>query len=140
MSQGLDFETFEIHETIIIKSCAGAGKTSAIAPHIETDNLLKDADGEPDANFLIVATRPSLSDQCEQSFTNLKLKSYQDLKTSIHDSESFVIWLNSLVEFAALDEEDIAKYAMYVNEVLSFTEFADHPKHIDDFEGGFRPS
>ena len=33
VSEGLAYETFEAHDTIIIKSCTGTGKTTAVAQH-----------------------------------------------------------------------------------------------------------
>ena len=36
VSQGLNYETFAAHDTIVIKSCTGTGKTTAIAQHMES--------------------------------------------------------------------------------------------------------
>ncbi len=50
VSDGLSSETFEQYETIFIKSCAGTGKTHAIAKHMEHHT-------SPDTTFLSITTR-----------------------------------------------------------------------------------
>ena len=116
VSEGLSRETFENYETIIIKSCTGTGKTTAIAKHMEKHP-------EKETNFLSITTRTSLADQHEKSFTNLNMKNYQDLKTDIYDTKCLSVCLNSLIKLECLEEEDIAKYVVYIDEVSSFTEF-----------------
>ena len=119
VSQGLSRETFENYETIIIKSCTGAGKTTAIAQHMENHK-------EANTKFLSITTRTSLADQHEKSFTNLNMKNYQDLKSDIYDTSCLGICLNSLVKLDALEEEEIANYIVYIDEVSSFTEFTEN--------------
>ena len=119
VSQGLSRETFENYETIIIKSGTGTGKTTAIAQHMENHS-------DPNTKFLSITTRTSLADQHEKSFTKLNMKNYQDLKSDIYDASCLGICLNSLVKLDALEEEEIANYIVYIDEVSSFTEFTEN--------------
>ena len=119
VSQGLSRENFENYETIIIKSCTGTGKTTAIAQHMENHK-------EQHTKFLSITTRTSLADQHEKNFTNLNMKNYQDLKSDIYDASCLGICLNSLVKLDALEEEEIANYIVYIDEVSSFTEFTEN--------------
>ena len=119
VSQGLSRETFENYETMIINSCTGTGKTTAIAQHMEKHT-------DPDTKFLSITTRMSLADQHEKSFTSLNMKNYQDLKTDIYDAKCLGVCLNSLIKLDALEEEEIAKYVVYIDEVSSFTEFTEN--------------
>ncbi len=50
----------------------------------------------------------------------------QDLKTNIYDAECLGICLNSRVKLDTLDEEEIAKYMIYIENVSSFAEFTDN--------------
>ena len=100
VSDGFTREIFENYETIIIKSCTGTGKTTAVAKHMENH-------AGKDTKFLSIATRASLADQHEQSFKNLRTKSYPDVKTDLYDAKALVICLNSLIKLDALDDEDI---------------------------------
>ena len=63
VSEGLSRETFENYETIIIKSCTGTGKTTAIAQHMENHS-------DPNTTFLSITTRTSLADQHEKALQN----------------------------------------------------------------------
>ena len=119
VSEGLSRETFENFETIIIKSCTGTGKTTAIARHMESHTL-------PDTKFLSITTRTTLADQHEKSFAGIRMKNYQDLKVSLYDADSLSICLNSLMKLEALGDDEIAKYIIYIDEVASFTEFTNN--------------
>ena len=97
----------------------GHGKTTAIAQHMEKY-------ASDDTKFLSSTTRTTLADQREKTFSNLKMKNYQDTKTDLYDAKALGICLNSLVKLDALEPEEIAKYVVYVDEVSSFTEFTDN--------------
>ena len=97
VSEGLSQDTFDNHETIIIKSCTGTGKTTAIAQHMER---------YPESKFLSITTRMTLADQHQKSFRAIRMQNYQDLEISLYDAHSLAICLNSLGKLEALDEED----------------------------------
>ena len=88
VSEGLDYNTFEHYEAIIIKSCTGTGKTTAVAKHAK--QYMK-----PETKFLSITTRTSLSDQHQTSFEELGMKNYQDVRANMHDVDSLTICLNS---------------------------------------------
>ena len=113
MSELLDYPTFKQHDTIIIQSCTGAGKTTAIAKHMTQEQ----------GNFLSIVTRTSLADQHCKSFRALGLKSYQDVKFGLCDEDALVICLNSLGKLEALDDDEIQNYTLYIDEVTSLLEF-----------------
>ena len=113
VSELLDFEAFQNNETIIIQSCTGTGKTTAIAKHMAQDQ----------GKFLSIVTRTSLADQHCKSFKRLGLKSYQDVKFGLCDEDALVICLNSLGKLDALDDDEIKNYTVYIDEVTSLLEF-----------------
>ena len=116
VSEGLSYDTFEKHETIIIKSCTGTGKTTAVAKHAKQYMT-------PETKFLSITTRTSLSDQHEASFEQLGMKNYQDVRANLQDAESLTVCLNSLAKLDDLEDEELANYIVYVDEVSSFLEF-----------------
>ena len=65
----------------------------------------------------------SLSDQREKTFGNVKIKNYQDVKSSLLDVDALTTCLNLLCKLDDLSEGEIANYTIYVDEVASFTEF-----------------
>ena len=113
VSDLLDYETFGANETIIIQSCTGTGKTTAIAKHMTQEQ----------GKFLSIVTRTSLADQHCKSFKALGLKSYQDVKFGLCDEDALVICLNSLGKLEALDDDEIKNYTLYIDEVTSLLEF-----------------
>lgn len=119
VSEGLDDKTFDDFETIIIKSCTGTGKTTAIAKHmLRTASVNK--------KFLSITTRTSLSDQHEISFEDIGMKNYQDLQANLYDEKSLTICLNSLLKLGALEDDDLEEYTVYIDEVSSLTEFTNN--------------
>ena len=100
MSDGLSYETFDDHDTIIIKSCTGTGKTTAVAKHAA--KCMEKGD-----KFLSITTRTSLSDQHQKSFETLGMKNYQDIRADFASAESLTICLNSLAKLGELDEEEL---------------------------------
>ena len=121
VSELLSNEDFNEYDTIIIRSCTGTGKTTAIAKRIE--DYLKDDD---ETKFLTLTTRTTLTDQHEKSFNNIDLKNYQ--KNNIEDCRHLSICLNSLHR---LNMNDIEKYVVYIDEVSSFLEFT-HNDTLDN--------
>jgi len=118
VSEGFSYKAFEKHETIIIKSCTGTGKTTAVAQHVK--QYMKQASG---AKFLSITTRTSLSDQHQKSFEELGMRNYQDVRANFGDIESLTICLNSLAKLGDLDEDELKDYIVYIDEVSSFLEF-----------------
>ena len=114
VSELLDLATFRANDTIVIESCTGTGKTTAIAGHMGQEDGCK---------FLSIVTRTSLADQHCKSFRPLGLVNYLDLKHSFCDQRALVICLNSLGELESLGDDEIANYVIYIDEVTSLLEF-----------------
>ena len=98
VSDILSYEAFDANDTIVIESCTGTGKTTAIARH-----MVRDAG----AKFVSIVTRQSLADQHCKSFRDIGLVSYLDLKHSFCEQDALVICLNSLGKLEALDDDEI---------------------------------
>ena len=76
-----------------------------------------------EGKFLRIVTRTSLADQHCKSFKDIGLTNYQDLKYSHCEVKRLVICLNSLGKLEALDDDDIAEYTVFIDEVTSLIEF-----------------
>jgi hypothetical protein len=124
VSEGLSYKTFEEHDTIIIKSCTGTGKTTAVAQHAA--KFMSSA-----SKLLSITTRTSLSDQHEKSFGDIGMKNYQDIKANFNDVNSLTICLNSLAKLGDLGEDELSNYIVYIDEISSFLEFT----HNDTLDG-----
>ena len=98
VSEGLDYDTFSNHDTIIIKSCTGTGKTTCVAKHAEQYMT-------NDTKFLSIVTRMSLADQHIKSFQSIHRHNYQDTQGSLCDVKSLVICLNSLHKLKVLSDD-----------------------------------
>ena len=109
-----DFLKYDIH---IIKSTTGTGKTTATAGHME--QLMK---ANADIKFITLTTRTMLSDQHKETFKNVKLASYQDVK-NLYKKRAITICINSLERLSFLDDDDMRNYILYIDEVSSFLEF-----------------
>ena len=118
VTEGFSKETFDNHETIIIKSCTGTGKTHAVAKHMEQE--------VPYSKFLSITTRTTLADQHQKSFAAIRMENYQDVRVSLYDADVLGVCLNSLIKLEALEESEIADYVVYIDEVSSFTEFVNN--------------
>ena len=119
VSNGLDYDTFKDHETIIIKSCTGTGKTTCIANHVEQYINKQN-------KFLSITTRMSLSDQHEKSFEKINMRNYQDIETDLDQVKSLTICLNSLHKLKHLEDHEIQNYILYIDEISSFCEFVNN--------------
>jgi hypothetical protein len=80
VSELLDYEAFQNNETIIIQSCAGAGKTTASTKHMVQEQY----------TLLSIVTRTSLVDQHCKSFNALCSTSYQDVTFGLCDEDALV--------------------------------------------------
>jgi len=119
VSDGLDYDTFESHDTIIIKSCTGTGKTTCIANHMEQYM-------DQDTKFLSIVTRTSLADQHQKSFEAINMQNYQDIKGDLGEVKALSVCLNSLHRLKDVDEYDMQDYVVYIDEVSSFAEFTNN--------------
>ena len=58
-----------------------------------------------------------------KSFKNVDVISYQDTAGKLKEKKAVTICLNSLERLSDLDEEEIANYILYIDEVNSFWDF-----------------
>jgi superfamily II DNA or RNA helicase len=118
----LSDDDFNTHDTIILKSDPGTGKTTAVANCIK-QYLTKNED----TKFLTITTRTTLTAQHEKSFKNINLKNYQT--SDINEGGNLSICLNSLHKLRL--DDNIKNYVVYIDEVASFLEFT-HNDTLDN--------
>ena len=121
----LTYDLFNKHDTLIIKSCTGTGKTTSIATHIENYIMNNQA-----TKFLSITTRRTLSEQHEFTFKNIKMQNYQNLN-SLYGDKHLTLCLNSLERIDNLDDEQLTDYVIYIDEISSFLELT-HNKTLDN--------
>ena len=125
-TETLNYEIFNTYSSIIIKSCTGTGKTTAIATHAK-----KYIKRNPNTRILTITTRTTLSDQHQLSFSETKMGNYQSCKSvDLHRVSSLTICINSIKRISMLDEQDLSNYIVYVDEVASFLQLT-HNNTLD---------
>ena len=107
------------NKTIIIQSCTGTGKTTAVAEH--TSNYIKDKK----LNILSIISRITLGDQHIKSFNDkgLKLFSYNN---GMQKNKHFVVCINSLLMMKDMKDEEFNNYIVFIDEINSFIEHTTH--------------
>ena len=86
------FEDFMQHDTIIIKSCTGTGKTTATANHYK-----RLTETSKEFRFLSIVDKISLSEEHVKTFRQLNMVSYRETET-ISKAKASVICINSLLK------------------------------------------
>ena len=119
VSHYLDYPTFRQHDTILIQSCTGTGKTTCVAQHLLSEWVREGVN----TKLLSIVTRTSLADQHSKSFSALGMKNYLDIKHGLCDVDCLVICLNSLEKLEAVDDDELKNYVVYIDEVTSLLEF-----------------
>ena len=117
----ISYEDFEKHETIIIQSSTGTGKTTAIANLME-----KYIQTNKQSKFITLTTRTTLSDQHRLTFKNIKLKHYTEVN-NLNEPHYLTVCLNSLHK---LSLDNLEKTIVYIDEISSFLEFT-HNETLD---------
>jgi len=120
----LNYDIFHKHDTIIIKSSTGTGKTTCVASHIES--YIKNYN---DIHFLSLTTRRTLSDQHILSFKNINMLNYQNFN-NLYNIKFLTICINSLLKLEYIDNEQLTNYIIYIDEITSFLELT-HNKTLD---------
>ncbi len=125
------YEDFVRHDTIIIKSCTGTGKTTATAMHYKrlTDAAKRETDNQ--YKFLSIVDKVSLSEEHMKAFNKLKMVSYKETET-INKSIATVICINSLLKLQGITDDELKDLVVYVDETDSFLKFTHNStiKHI----------
>jgi hypothetical protein len=124
VNEFLTYEDLKNNKTIIIKSCTGSGKTTAINERI-TEYISKQKH-----NFykvLSIVDLITLSKQHLKSFENIGMLSY---KNGFIKNNHMTICINSLsLMDDKLTNHDLGQYIVYIDEITSFLKFT-HNKEI----------
>jgi hypothetical protein len=129
VSEILSYSDFKEHKTIIIKSCTGTGKTTAMAQHC------KAYISEPDNDYikiLSLSDKITLGNQHTETFGkyNIDLYNYKD---GFIKNQHFSICINSLLQLEHLTNHDLKNYVVFIDEINSFLNFT-HNKTISQIK------
>jgi hypothetical protein len=119
VSEILTYSDFKENQTIILKSCTGTGKTTAMAKHCKTYI------SEPENDYIKIISlsdKITLCNQHAETFKNenIHLCNYKD---GFKKSEHMSICVNSLLQLEHLTNNDFNKYIIFIDEVNSFLGF-----------------
>jgi hypothetical protein len=121
------YEDFVGHDTIIIKSCTGTGKTTATANHYK--RLTETTKG---LRFLSIVDKISLSEEHVKAFKNIKMVSYRETE-KISKTSASVICVNSLMKLIHITDKEISSLVVYIDEIDSFLKFT-HNQTIESMK------
>lgn len=123
-----NYDLFKAHDTIIIKSCTGTGKTTATAKHCRqymTENT--------NIKLFTITDKITLSDQHLESFNNnnINIVHYRNIN-KIYDTkeEALTVCLNSIRYISELEEDELNNYIIYIDEITSFLNYT-HNNTLD---------
>ena len=109
-----NYNTYKNHDTIVLQSCTGTGKTHAVLTE-HTKHYMQE---HPEVKLMTLTNKRNLSDQHCESFQNLS--DYRQLDG--FDTNSFTICLNSISKkiIPNLTNEELQDYVVYIDEIDSF--------------------
>jgi len=112
------YDDFKNNKTIINMSDTSTGKTTAIIKHFkkyqdENNNKFK---------FLSIISKKSLGEQHQQNFLNenLILTSYETADANFNNYNNIVCCINSLLKYKDLDDDEISKLIIFIDEIALF--------------------
>ena len=114
------FDDFSKNQTVIIQSCTGTGKTTAVAEH--TAKYLED---NKHLNVLSIISRITLGDQHIKSFNNKNIKMFS-YSHGLVKNKHFIVCINSLLMMKDLKDDDFKNYIVFIDEINSFIEHLTH--------------
>lgn len=120
-----NYKLFNEYDSIIIKSCTGTGKTTAISKHFKrymTENET--------VKLLTITNKVSLSDQHLKSFTDENINLLHYKYDDLNNDENLTICINSLVRLNK-DTEEINNTIIYIDEINSFLKLT-HNSTLDE--------
>lgn len=125
VSDGVGFDDFNSSETLIIQSCTGTGKTTAVSQH--TKQVFQD---NKDIKFISIVDKRSLASQHVKSFKDIEMKNYMNVENNeLLDSRAITICINSLLRLEQID--DFSDYIIYIDEITSFLKNLTENKDLD---------
>ena len=113
------FTDYSNNDTIIIQSCTGTGKTTAVAEHCK--NYLKDSKYK----ILSIISRITLGDQHVKSFKEKNIDMFTYSKGFVEDHH-FIVCINSLLLLNNLTDDELKKYIVFIDEINTFIEHITH--------------
>jgi len=111
LSNILTYDDIRLNDNIIIESCTGTGKTTAISKYLEQYTKKN-----PKYKILSIIDRVTLADQHIKSFKDHNIK-FNDYRNKFICNENYIVCINSLLT-AKIENEDISNYIIYIDEDL----------------------
>ena len=129
VSNGFTYEHLINNNTIIIKSCTGSGKTTAIAKHIETYLCNSYSDNN---KIISIVSKISLAQQHIKSFddNNIKIISYDNDNKNL-SKDNITICINSLLMYQKYEPSFFNNKIVFIDEINSFIESLTHNETLD---------
>jgi hypothetical protein len=129
VSESFSYDHLINNETIILKSCTGTGKTTAMANHLEKyviDNY------DENYKLITIVAKVSLCDQHIKSFgdANIKVLSYEDDEKSLKN-DHISICINSLMMYQKYEPSFFKNKIVFLDEINSFIESLTHNETLD---------
>ena len=123
----LSYDDFLKNDTLIIESCTGTGKTSAISKHIK--QYIKT---EPTTKIISLITRKTLEPQHQKNFKehDINLISYLDEERNI-ETDHIIICINSLYQYQHIEPNELKNSILLIDETASFTNALTHNETIN---------
>ena len=113
------YDDYKNNNTVIIQSCTGTGKTTAVAEHCS--NYLKDKNYK----ILSIISRITLGDQHIKSFNDKKIKMFS-YSNGMKKDQHFIVCINSLLIMNNLSDDELNNYIVFIDEINSFIEHLTH--------------
>jgi len=125
VSEILSYTEFRENKTIIIKSCTGTGKTTAMAKYCKS--YISESENDY-IKILSLSDKITLGNQHAETFSkyNINLLNYKD---GFIKNQHFSICINSLLQLEHLSNYELKNYVIFIDEINSFLNFT-HNKTI----------
>ena len=126
--RSFNYNLFKDHETIIIKSCTGTGKTTSIAKHCR-----RYMTEYRDVKLFTITDKITLSDQHFESFQqqNINIIHYKNLNRFYNtDEDALTVCINSIRHISELNDDELNDYIVYIDEISSFLNYT-HNSTLD---------
>ena len=124
LSDIITYDDIKHNSNIIIESCTGTGKTTAVAKYLK-EYLVEN----PHYKVLSIIDRITLADQHIKSFNDHGIK-FNDYRNKFIDNQHYIVCINSLLT-ATIEEDDIKNYIIYIDEINSFLKHITHNNTLD---------
>ena len=115
VSEFYNYSSFKHHNTVVIESCTGSGKTTAVSMNIE--KYLSKHDMKK--RMISLVSRKTLASQHMHSFKNINLVHYEDENKNLK-SDNLVICINSLLLLSDMTDVELEDTIVYIDEITSF--------------------